>query len=326
MKKYIITVFLAFAVMAATPAIVLGTPQKEAENGGLEVKIDSETAAEDGETDNSTVTVFITAEEKCAELSAFEYVCGSVAAEMPVTYADEALKAQAVACLTNALRMKKEGGVNGADITDSSATHQGYMSKDARREKWGDDYEKYEQKLENAVKAVEGKALYYKGELCIAAFSALSSGTTESAENAWGESVPYLVSVQSKCDKLSPYYSSTVTYTPEQFKKCAEALGIDCGDGKINADTVKILKTSDAGTVLDAEIFGEKSTGARIREAFSLKSPCFTAECTETGVTFNVCGYGHGVGMSQYGADYMAKQGRTYEEILTHYYKGAKVK
>lgn len=326
MKKYIITVFLAFAIMTAAPAIVLGTPQKDAENGGLEVEIDSETAAQNTAEDDGTITVFISADEKSTSLSAFEYVCGSVAAEMPVTYADEALKAQAVACLTNALRMKKSGGVNGADITDNSATHQGYMSIEARREKWGGDYEKYEQKLEKAVKAVEGKALYYKGELCIAAFSALSSGTTESAENAWGENVPYLVSVQSKCDRLSPYYSTAVTYDTAQFAECAKALGIDFDETKGLSDSVKILEISDAGTVLKAEIRGNEFTGAEIREAFGLKSPCFAVQCGEKSVTFSVSGYGHGVGMSQYGADYMAKQGRTYEEILAHYYKGAKVK
>ena len=325
MKKYIITVFLALIIMTAAPAIVLGTPKNDVKSSELEVEINSE-AAPNAADDDSVITVFISADEKSTELSAFEYVCGSVAAEMPVTYADEALKAQAVACLTNALRMKKSGGVNGADITDDSAVHQGYMSLEARREKWGDDYEKYEQKLEKAVKAVEGKALYYKGELCIAAFSALSSGTTESAENAWGENVPYLVNVQSKCDRLSPYYSSAVTYDAAQFSECVKALGIDCKDTQKLTDAVKILEISDAGTVLKAEIGGSEFTGAEIRAAFGLKSPCFAVQCAESSVTFSVSGYGHGVGMSQYGADYMAKQGRTYEEILAHYYKGAKVK
>ncbi len=326
MKKYLITIFLAFAIMTAVPAIVLGTPQKAKSTNELKVEIVSESDIQNAADNEDTITVFISADEKSTPLSTFEYVCGSVAAEMPVTYSDEALKAQAVACLTNALRMKKSGGVNGADITDNSALHQGYMSNDVRREKWGDNYEKYEQKLEKAVKAVEGKALYYKGELCIAAFSALSSGTTESAENAWGENVPYLVSVPSKCDRLSPYYSTAVTYDAARFSECAKALGSDFNEPQQLSDAVKILEISDAGTVLKAEICGEEYTGAQIREAFALKSPCFSVQCGEKSVTFVVSGYGHGVGMSQYGADYMAKQGRTYEEILTHYYKGAKVK
>ena len=328
MKGYFILIILVAASLIIAPVSVLSKSVSPAEEITT-LKVSSE-SAETAKQDLSTVTVFLSKSEKTATVSAFEYVCGSVAAEMPLTYHDEALKAQAVACYTNALRLKTDGNVkselDGADISDDSGTHQGYISIDERKEKWGDSYEKYEEKLEKIVNEVLGKAITYNNELCIAAFFAICSGTTETAETVWGSSVPYLVSVKSVGDTLSPSYLTTVTFTKSQFLSRIKALGASLDDTSDLSSAVKALKTSKAKTVISAKIGDKELSGAEIRSAFELKSACFTVACSKEAVTFKVSGYGHGVGMSQYGADYMARQGSTYDEILKHYYKSIEIK
>lgn len=278
-------------------------------------------------TENSnTITVFRSVTQNNVEVDFFEYVCGSVAAEMPLSYEEEALKAQAVACYTNALRLKNNSEDSATyHISDDSSVHQGYLTPDQRKEKWGENFEKYENKLKSVVKSVENQALYYEDQLCIAAFHAICSGTTESSENLWGEKVPYLVSVKSSGDNLSPQYATTVIFDKEEFLKHAEKLDLK-KDVKSLKNVMKITKKSKAGTVLKVSISEQEFTGEEIRKAFSLKSSVFTVKCTEKSVTFDVTGYGHGVGMSQYGADFMARQGSTYDEILKHYYKGVEIR
>lgn len=324
MKNCIILTSLAFLVLTALPLGLLRAAPKEASDESLA----AEETLESAKNDEAAINVFLSGDKKTVSLSLFEYTCGSVAAEMPITYEDEALKAQAVACITNALRLKDTGGfdVDGADISDDTSTHQGYMSLNERKEKWGDSFEKYEEKLEKAVKAVEGKALYYDGKLCIAAFCAISTGTTETAENVWGNAVPYLVSVKSSGDALSPSYSVTAQYSLLQTKECLEKLGLKTDGLNDLSDIFSDIKKSSAGTVLNIKAGEKEFTGEDLREAFSLKSAAFDVKCSKDSVTFTTYGYGHGVGMSQYGADSMAKRGFDYEEILKHYYKGAAVK
>lgn len=273
---------------------------------------------------DDTITVFRSISQENEEVDLFEYVCGSVAAEMPLSYHEEALKAQAVACYTNAMRLKEESKAT-YHISDDSSIHQGYLSESQRKEKWGEDFEKYEGKLRSIVKSVETQALYYDNQLCVAAFHAICTGKTESAENIWGEKVPYLVSVKSNGDNLSPQYATTVVFDKSEFLEHSKDLGIND-----NIDTlksiIKITEKTKSGTVIKATINKKTFSGDEIRKAFRLKSPFFTVETSKSSVTFNVTGYGHGVGMSQYGADFMARQGSTYEEILKHYYKGVEIK
>lgn len=322
MKNYLILILLCAISLILIPLAIGGTPHGETKP--------SEATTQTAETedqinkDAQTISVFRTASSTAQEISFFEYVCGSVAAEMPLAYNEEAIKAQAVACYTNALRQKAEGGVEKGDITDNTAVHQGYIDKEQRKEKWGKDFEKYEKKLEAAVKAVEGEALQYKNELCVAAFCAISNGKTEDAKSLWRSSVPYLVSVDSEGDKLSPSYASTVSFSKEEFVRIAGNLGTKPDNSKLS-EALKITKKSATGTVLEIALYGKKFTGEEIRKAFSLRSPTYTVTATENAITFNVLGYGHGIGMSQYGANYYAEKGFDYKEILEHYYRGAKV-
>lgn len=283
------------------------------------------------EKNEKDISVFLSANKDVVTVSELEYVCGSVAAEMPASYNEEAIKAQAIACYTNAVRFKAQNteksdnsSLSGADISNDTSTHQGYLTKEERQKKWGDSFEKYEKKIQDAVNSVLGQTLTYKGELCVAAFHAISPGTTENAEVVWGKNIDYLKSVRSTGDPLSPSYLSTLSVTKEQFCDIAKSLGseVDIND---KSTWIGKIKSTDSKTVTSIEIGGKSFTGAEVRSAFSLKSAAFTAEATSTGVIFKVYGYGHGVGMSQYGADYMARQGSSYEEILKHYYKGASI-
>jgi stage II sporulation protein D len=334
MKNYLISIVFIFISLIITPVALL--------SGGVASQTDTIISAEqttsdkvenaqksDGDTpEENVITVFLSDTKKNLTVSEFEYVCGSVAAEMPLMYHEEALKAQAIACYTNSLRLKNsknKSAINGADISDNPATHQGYLTREERKEKWGDDYQKYESKLETIVKAVESEYLTYNGEYCLCAFSAICTGTTESAENVWGEKIPYLVSVKSSGDTLSPQYSSTNTFTKSQFISIMKDLGVSINSKANLEETIGKSKISKAGTVLKIEINKKNLTGEQIRSAFSLRSSAFKITATENEVTFKVSGYGHGVGMSQYGADYMARQGSTYDEILKHYYKGSEI-
>lgn len=334
MKNYLISIVFIFISLIITPVALLsgGVASQTGTIISAEQttsnKVENAQKSDSDIPEENVITVFLSDTKKNLTVSEFEYVCGSVAAEMPLMYHEEALKAQAIACYTNSLRLKNsknKSAINGADISDNPATHQGYLTREERKEKWGDDYQKYESKLETIVKAVESEYLTYNGEYCLCAFSAICTGTTESAENVWGEKIPYLVSVKSSGDTLSPQYSSTNTFTKSQFISIMKDLGVSINSKANLEETIGKSKISKAGTVLKIEINKKSLTGEQIRSAFSLRSSAFKITATENEVTFKVSGYGHGVGMSQYGADYMARQGSTYDEILKHYYKGSEI-
>lgn len=324
MKKYLLLIILSALAMICTPLAILEKPAPTTEKTtDIPTKQEPTTQML---THSDTITVFRTAQNKSVEMDMFEYVCGSVAAEMPLAYHEEAIKAQAIACYTNALRQKAETESQQSNITDDIKTHQGYIDEAQRKEKWGADFDKYEKKLRNAVKAVENMALYYNGRLCVAAFHAISCGKTESSENLWGSKLPYLTSVDSSGDKAAKGYSSTISFDTEGFNKCTQALSPAPQSTNELTNAIRITKKSPSGTVLEATIGENKYTGEQIRSTFGLRSPVFSIKSEKDSITFTVNGYGHGVGMSQNGANYLAEKGYTYEKILTHYYQGAQIK
>lgn len=284
-----------------------------------------ETITEAEDTDTDTISVFMSEDEKTKEMDMRDYIIGTVAAEMPASYETEALKAQALAAVTFAEYLKLNGSneaLNGADISDDSSTHQGYMTQSEMQEKWGDAYDTYYNKIADAVDAVIDKVIVYDGEPIMAAYHAISTGNTESAENMWGKAIPYLISVESPGDKYSTRYSSTVTVTENDLKDALK----DYTDADFNSDElIKINSTTDSGTVTSVTVCGIKMSGMETRTLFSLRSPSFDLKYNNGEYIFSVRGYGHGVGMSQYGADWYAKQGYTYEEIIEHYYPGTEI-
>ena len=253
--------------------------------------------------------------EEIVYLSAQDYITGVVAAEMPALYNEEALKAQAVAAYTYA-SYKRLNTKENYDITADSQKDQAYIGEAEMKEKWGENYDKYKSRIEKAVAAVCGQAVLYDDKPIFAAYHAISSGKTETAFNVWGGEYPYLVAVESVGDKLADGYKSEKKLSQADF---LSALGIEDG-------TIGEVSRSESGTVLKITIGGKEFTGSEIRKNFSLRSANFSITKTGEEYCFSVLGYGHGVGLSQHGANFLAEQGLDYKQILLWYYKGCEVK
>ena len=270
-----------------------------------------------------TIAVMRSASGRTETIGMEEYLVGCLAAEMLASSHEEALKAQAVASYTYARYRLDVAGKEA--LSDSGASDQGYLSEAQRRERWGKNYEVYEAKVEKAVQAVRGQTITYDGKPIFAAYHSVSGGKTESAGTYWGQDYPCLQSADSPGDKLSPDYTQTVTFTPAEIKT---ALGKLKGV-KLEGDQAKWFGKpvrSEAGTVTEIAVGGAKLTGRQVREALELRSANFEVTYKNGAFQVKTYGYGHGVGMSQYGADFMARQGDSYKEILAHYYPGCEIK
>ena len=269
--------------------------------------------------------------DEVVTLSDRDFLIRTLAMEMPAAYHEEALKAQAVAAYTYYQRRRlaqaeqPDPDLKGADfITPNDHFPQNY-TEEKLRERWGDKYEQYLAKITGAVEAVWGQTVTYDGKLIDACFHAVSNGQAEDAAAVWGAQVPYLQAVASPGDKDAPGYRSTAAFTPDQVKELLrEEEGVDLSgepDQWFGEPTL-----SAAGTVATQSVGGKKLAGTRIRTLFGLRSASFGVTYGEGVFTFTVRGYGHGVGMSQHGANVLAGQGYTYKEILQHYYTGVEVK
>lgn len=273
-----------------------------------------------------TVKVYMQQTQEITEVELDEYLLGVLAAEMPATYHEEALKAQAVAAYTYLLnkRQNLDKTLGGADLSNNSATHQGYLTPEERQEKWGDKTSTYEKKIKNAIEEVSGKVIAYDGKPIIAAFHAINSGVTQSAETVWGGEVPYLKSVNSIGDKLSPDCVKTVAISSTEFSNLASNIDSCTLDDEAES-WIEDIEASSDGYVKNIKIGSASLSGLEARDALGLRSAVFTYEYKDGNFIFTTSGYGHCVGMSQYGADYMARQGSTWEEIIKHYYTGVTV-
>ena len=258
-----------------------------------------------------------------------DYLIGAVGAEMPASYEPEALKAQVIASHTYAERIRRQNAAHpdpalkGADFSDDSSSYQAFCSPSELRAFYGDAYEESSKKIAAAVDAVSDLLLYYENEPIVAAFHAYSSGQTESAKAVWGKDLPYLTSVSSQGDCNAPQFETVQCIPPDTVKEALRRLRPKMTLPENPADWFGIPKTSDAGTVLQITCGSETWSGQTLRDALSLRSACFSVKYDDMQFIFTVRGYGHAVGMSQYGANVMAQSGSTYEQILMHYYAGA---
>lgn len=257
------------------------------------------------------------------KIKADEYIFGVVAAEMPASYETEALKAQAVAAYTFSCYKRNINQNLDYDLSTDYKTYQSYITKEAARERWGENADLYEEKIEKAVKSVSGYILTYQNKPALAVYHAISSGKTESCKNVWGKDYPYLQSVSSEYDKLSPDYISVAEFTVQELEASLKEKIEFSGDAKNYFG--KSTKTS-AGTVKETAVCNQKIKGSEVRSLLNLRSSAFDVSYTNEKFVFTVYGYGHGVGMSQFGANYLAKQGATFKEILNTYYNGCKLK
>ena len=278
-----------------------------------------------------TITTFVALEDKVVEMDFSTYLKGVVAAEMPASFHTEALRAQAVAARSYTLRKmadyKRDGNPNvhkGADTCTDPNHCKAWISDTELHARWGTDYDANMQKIAASVEDTAGIVMTYEGALVNAVFHSTSSGQTENAKDVWGGDVPYLVSVVSYGDELSPRYSSDLTISAAEYKSKLTAAYPDAhfADG----DTlVREILRSQAGGIKELTTGGITLTGNQFRELFGLRSTNIQFTQSSTSITMAVTGNGHGVGMSQYGANYLASQGKTYEEILKTYYSGVNV-
>jgi len=261
------------------------------------------------------------------ELPMSEYLWGVVAAEMPATFEKEALKAQTCAARTYTVRKQMAPSEKhpDADVCADSTCCQAFIRREAAEARWGLNAREYGEKIDRAVAGTDGLGILYGGEPIQALFFSSAPGRTVDAVAVWGSEVDYLKSVDSPEGDEVPNYHSRALFTPEQVKELTAAAypGADLsGDpsgwfGEPARD--------GGGTVTSIPLGGVALTGRQVRSLFSLRSAAFTVAWDGEQFAFDVTGYGHGVGMSQYGANAMAKEGKTFRDILTWYYTGTEI-
>lgn len=340
LQKKIITAAVGFVIMALLPLLGLG--EGNAENMAEEIVSavqsmsdsqekslvkpeDSEEEPQGDAAANGTDSFVIldTGSGNVVTIDDRSFCVGALAYEMLPSCDEEALKAQCIACYTHFCRLrdsqreKPDDELKGAYLKADLTNGKVYLSDEILKEKWGEQYEKYKSKLSGAVDAVFGKKLTDgNGELIDACYFALSSGMTENAEDIFGFESPYLKAVPSPWDKQAPGWCSEKTVSRKEFYRL-----LSSGSNEFSEEKgIGEIKRTPGGSIISAEIGGVQFTGMKLREIFGLRSANIEITPKGDNIVFTVKGYGHGVGMSQYGADAMAKQGADYREILLHYY------
>lgn len=303
MKKFVIFILILFLILIIIPSLLsISFSNKIPKKGGL------------------TVQVLHTDSGEIKSENLEKYLEGVVASEMPASFHEEALRAQAVAARTYIFyNMKNNENEDhpGADVCTDSSHCKAWKSNETLISEMGKEwFSEYFPKIQKAVESTSGDLVIYENEPILAVFHSTGSGKTENANDVWGGFVPYLKSVESPGDLLSPKYASTVSVPLSEF----------CQKLNINSHEIRELKRSEGGAVISVNIGGSLFKGTEIRTIFELNSANFEIETLEDQIIFKVKGNGHGVGMSQYGANALAEEGKTYKEILQTYYIDTQIK
>lgn len=267
---------------------------------------------EDKKNINVTVKNSDTKEETKLDLE--EYIIGVVAGEMPASFHEEALKAQAIAARSYAL-YKINTTSQSYDLVND-ITNQVYITKEEMLEKWQENYDYYYEKIKTAVLETKDLVMEYDGQIISAYYFAMSNGSTEDVSLVFGENREYLTSVDSQWDKNVKNFEVTTEINKEAF---CNKLAIDC-----TSITIGDINRSNTGRINNITINNKTFSGTNFRNILGLRSTDFDIEITDK-IFITTRGYGHGVGMSQYGANEMAKNGYTYKEILNHYYQNVDI-
>lgn len=358
MKKLIIAITSAFTAMALLPLIGIGkTSSTEAIAASAESSLIEESSqvessiAEDSSLPESSVEdtsaeedisaaetagfpqeaffrILDTSSGEVAEVPDREFCCGTLAYEMLPGYETEALKAQCVACYTHFCRLREQQRIQpdkelkGADFSADLSKNELYFSDENMKKVWGKMYSDSRAHIEQAVDEAAGLVLTDKDGLLIdAAYHAISGGVTEAAADIFGKDDPHLQPAASPWDKTAPGYCSESSFSEKEFAKLLKGENSKLNSKTLLSQTDYDIKRTASGAVLEIKLGGCKFSGADIRNVFSLRSADFDLRHEEKKFIFTVRGYGHGVGMSQNGAQCMAQQGESFREILMHYYK-----
>lgn len=272
------------------------------------------------------IRLYLSSSGKVKSLPLEQYLEGVVAAEMPARFNMEALKAQAVAARSYAMRQIYLAGSGqekhqGADVCDNSGHCQAWISDQEMQQRWGSlKYYLYRRKIAAAVSATKGLVLTYQGGLIEPLYHSNSGGVTEDAAEVWGKTVPYLQSVPSPWEKGSPHWEDTMTLS---YSVAAKLLGVPLSQS--GRFSLAVTARTGSGRVKTVVAAGRTISGTRFRQLLGLNSTLVSWEESANGFIFHTRGYGHGVGMPQYGANSLARQGKSFGAILGYYYSGAAV-
>ena len=331
MKKTLIYLLILICICFSIPIIFTTEFSKRAN-----VKIEqgnTNTSSKEGTTydykNYNTIKLLHKDTEKIEELKMDEYLYGVVSAEMPASFQEEALKAQAVVARTYTIYkiVNNDGKHNDADICDDSSCCQAWISKEDRLDKWKEE-ERIENwnKIVNAVNSTQGKIITYEGKPINAFFHSNSGGTTEAPINVWGGSgYPYLQSVSTSGEDAYSQYKSEAEFTKKEFEDKIKEVHNDFKIDYKQKDCIKIEEYTEGNRIKSVKIGNLELSGVEIRNIFGLRSANFKITIQNEKIKFEVLGYGHGVGMSQTGADSLAKEGKNYEDIIKHFYTGVKI-
>lgn len=321
MKKFLLslTIFaLLLVLIPSAPTLILTQVAPETEQSG--------------EKNGLSFKVLDVNSGQVNGVNAKDYLVGALLAEMPSSYHIEALKAQAVAAFTYALRQQKNeqisptADLNGADLSNDPSRYQAYFNEDEAKAHLGAGYDDAYKKVSEAVSAVYGEYLEYNDEPIAAAYHSISSGTTESAKAVWGEDISYLQSAKSEYDTASPDYTHTENFTPDELKTKFLEYDNSIEFSENPAEWISVVSTTQTGLVTAVKVGNSEISGTQFRSILSLRSANFSVTFDGENFAITTKGYGHGVGLSQYGANAMAFAGYTYDQILAHYYSGVALK
>ena len=306
---------VALAIAVSMPALLLSPVEAETGHPPLLVI----------EAEKPEHTIRLQTGQAVEELPLETYLVGVVLSEMPMSFEPEALKAQAVAARTFAVRQMGGGKHLDVDLCGQSSCCQAWADQETLQEKLGDSWQRYWEKAEAAVKATSGQVLTYDGQLIEAVYFSCSGGMTEDAVAVWGGEVPYLQSVESPGEEQAGKFHTTVSFPRDAFCRIIlQAQPLANFSGRA-AGWLGSVDRTEGGGVEAMTIGGCRFTGVQLRQLFGLNSTNFDLQMQGDEFIFSVYGYGHRVGMSQYGANAMALAGKSYEEILRHYYEGIKI-
>lgn len=301
---------------AATAAV----PPQEDEKP---VKTPSETAVSTASRRDADVTLRVQVGEQIEEMTLASYLPGVVRGEMYPAFEQAALAAQAVAERTYVCYQLRAGTKDAhpdADVCTDPRCCSAWLSEADARRKWGDSFDRYEEKIDRAVQETDGQILLYDGAPILAVFHSSSSGVTANSGDVWVSDLPYLKSVASpENEETVPDYYSVVTVKPEDFRRIVLSAYPEADLSGAASGWITDVTENSSGRVESLRVGGVPVSGTQMRSLFSLRSACFSVSAGEE-IVFRVTGYGHGVGMSQYGANELARQGKTWREILFWYY------
>lgn len=337
MKKFLIYLLSFILIIFIIPALLTKrtttTSSKEENNNQKTINQDEKQTTETNsknEYNYNQYGIISLLHKKTGEVEQVnldDYLCNVVSAEMPATFEQEALKAQAIVARTYTIYKILNKKHDNADICDDSTCCQAWISKEDRLAKWEEDQrESNWQKICNAVNDTSGKIITYKNKPIDAFFHSNSGGITEVPVNVWGGTgYPYLQSVETSGEDAYTQYSSEVVLSQEELINKLKEKYTDISIDFANSDDIKILEYTESTRVKTVKFGNHEISGVEARTLFGLKSTNFEITRDGNNIKFSVKGYGHGVGMSQTGADSMAKQGNSADDIIKHFYTGVEI-